>query len=56
MGYNFDDDSKEYSDDAAYEDLEKIKALLHDAKVRINKGKIKKSDIDLSINIEIENQ
>ena len=38
------------------EDLEKIKALLHDAKVRINKGKIKKSDIDLSINIEIENQ
>ena len=56
MDFNFDDESKPYSSDDAYEDLEKIREILHDAKRRINKDKLKDSEIDLSISIDIPNK
>ena len=54
MSYNWEDESKPYSSDDAYEDLEKLKEMLHEAQRKINRGKLEKSDIDLSINIEVE--
>lgn len=54
MDYNWEDESKPYSSDDAYEDLEKLKEMLHDAQRKINRGKLEKSDIDLSINIEMD--
>jgi hypothetical protein len=54
MDYNWEDESKPYSSDDAYEDLEKLKEMLHDAQRKINRGKLEKSDIDLSINIEVD--
>ncbi len=56
MDFNFDDESKPYTSDDAYEDLESIREILHDAQKRINRSKLEKSDIDLSINIEVEEQ
>lgn len=56
MKFNFDDESKPYSSDDAYEDLEKIKEILHDAQRRINKDKLKSADIDLNISIDIKNE
>ena len=50
MDFNYDDENKPYSSDDAYEDLEKIRDILHDAQMRINKDKINKADIDVSIN------
>ena len=54
MDYNWEDESKPYSSDDAYEDLEKLKKMLHEAQRKINRGKLEKSDIDLSINIEVD--
>ena len=54
MDYNWEDESKPYSSDDAYEDLEKLKEMLHEAQRKINRGKLEKSDIDLSINIEVD--
>ncbi|SEK77397.1 hypothetical protein SAMN02910377_01796 [Pseudobutyrivibrio ruminis] len=54
MDYNWQDESKPYSSDDAYEDLEKLKEMLHEAQRKINRGKLEKSDIDLSINIEMD--
>ncbi|MBP5594121.1 MAG: hypothetical protein J6Y02_01975 [Pseudobutyrivibrio sp.] len=55
MDFNYDDENKPYSSDDAYEDLEKIRDILHDAQMRINKDKINKADIDVSINIDLPN-
>ncbi|MCR4566600.1 MAG: hypothetical protein K5769_01005 [Pseudobutyrivibrio sp.] len=54
--FNCDDESKPYSSDDAYEDLEKIREILHDAQKRINKDKLKKVDVDLSFNIDYKDQ
>ena len=54
MDYNWEDESKPYSSDDPYEDLEKLKEMLHEAQRKINRGKLEKSDIDLSINIEVD--
>ena len=54
MTWNFEDERKPYSSDDAYEDLENIRAMLHDAQRKINRGKLDKSGIDVSINIEID--
>lgn len=56
MDFNFNDESKPYSSDDAYEDLEKIRDILHDAKRRINKNNLKNSQIEISVNIDIENE
>ena len=53
MDFNFQDENKPYSSDDAYEDLEKIRDILHDAQMRINKDKINKANIDVSINIDL---
>ena len=53
MDFNFDDESKHYSSDDAYEDLEKIRELLHDTKRRINRDKLKNTEIDIEIKIDI---
>ena len=55
MDFNYDNENKPYSSDDAYEDLEKIRDILHDAQMRINKDKINKADIDVSINIDLPN-
>ena len=55
MDFNYDDENKPYSSDDAYEDLEKIRDILHDAQMRINKDKLNKADIDVSINIDLPN-
>ena len=55
MDFNFQDENKPYSSDDAYEDLEKIRDILHDARMRINKDKINKANIDVSINIDLPN-
>ena len=55
MNWNFDDESKPYSSDDAYEDLEAIKAMLHEAQRRINRNKLENSGIDFSINLDVEN-
>ena len=55
MNWNFDDESKPYSSDDAYEDLEAIKAMLHEAQRRINRNKLEDSGIDFSINLDVEN-
>ena len=55
MGWNFEDEEKPYSSDDAYEDLESIKAMLHEAQRKINRSKLEKSGIDISINIDVEN-
>ncbi len=54
MDFKFDNEGQSYSSDDAYEDLEKIKDILHEAKKKINKNKLEKTNIDLSININIE--
>ncbi|QFJ54122.1 hypothetical protein [Pseudobutyrivibrio xylanivorans] len=54
MGWNFEDESKPYSSDDAYEDLEAIKAMLHEAKKKINRSKLEDSGIDISLNIELD--
>lgn len=53
MDFNFQNENKPYSSDDAYEDLEKIRDILHDAQMRINKDKINKANIDVSINIDL---
>lgn len=53
MDFNFQDENKPYSSDDAYEDLEKVRDILHDAQMRINKDKINKANIDVSINIDL---
>ena len=53
MGYNFEDESKPYSSDDAFEDLEKLKEMLREAQRKINKEKINKANIDVSINIDL---
>lgn len=55
MSWNFDDENKPYSSDDAYEDLEAIKAMLHDAQRKINRSKLEKSGIDISFNLDVEN-
>ncbi|WP_294217636.1 hypothetical protein [Pseudobutyrivibrio sp.] len=55
MDFNFEDESKPYTPEEAYEDLEKVREILHDAQRKINKDKLSKADIDVSINIDIEN-
>ena len=53
MGYNFEDESKPYSSEDAYEDLEKVKEMLREAQRKINKDKLNKANIDVSINIDL---
>lgn len=55
MSWNFEDESKPYSSDDAYEDLEAIKAMLHETQRKINRNKLEKSDIDFSINLDVDN-
>lgn len=55
MDFNFEDESKAYSSEDAYEDLEKIREILHSAQREINKDKLKKTEIDISIQIDVEN-
>ena len=55
MDFNFEDESKSYSSEDAYEDLEKIREILHSAQREINKDKLKKTEIDISIQIDVEN-
>jgi len=55
MDFNCNDDNIPYTSDAAYEDLEKIREILHGAQREINKDKIKKAPIELSIQIDIDN-
>ena len=55
MDFNFEDESKPYSSEDAYEDLEKVREILHEAQRKINKEKLKASEIDLSIQIDVEN-
>ena len=55
MGWNFEDEDKPYSSDDAYEDLEDIRALLHEAQRKINRNKLDKSGIDFSINLDVDN-
>ena len=55
MDFNCNDESKPYTPDDAYEDLEKIREILHDAQKRINKDKLNKTEIDVSINIDFQN-
>ena len=55
MDFSFEDESKEYSSEDAYEDLEKIREILHGAQREINKDKLKKTEIDISIQIDVEN-
>ncbi len=54
MDFNCNDENKSYSSDDAYEDLEKIREILHNAQRQINKDKLKSSSIDMSIQIDIE--
>ena len=54
MDFNFEDESKPYSSDDAFEDLEKIRNILHEAQKNINKDKLKSTPIDLSIQINID--
>ncbi len=54
--FNCDDEGKPYSSDDAYEDLEKIREILHDAQKRINKDKLKNVDVDLSFNIDFNDK
>ena len=56
MDFNYDDESKAYSSEDAYEDLEKIREILHEARKKINKEKLKSTPIDLSIKIDIDNE
>ncbi|MCR4830588.1 MAG: hypothetical protein K5883_03965 [Pseudobutyrivibrio sp.] len=56
MDFNYEDENKPYTSDDAYEDLERIRDILREAKVKINKDKLKKSEIDVSINIDLPNQ
>ena len=56
MDFNFEDESKPYSSDDAYEDLEKIREILHEAQRNINKDKLKSTPIDLSIQINIDEE
>ncbi|MBO5618144.1 MAG: hypothetical protein J6M63_00310 [Pseudobutyrivibrio sp.] len=56
MDFNFEDESKPYSSDDAYEDLEKIREILHSAQRNINKDKLKSTPIDLSIQINIDEE
>ncbi|SFH82688.1 hypothetical protein SAMN04487830_10987 [Pseudobutyrivibrio sp. OR37] len=54
MDFNYDDESKPYSSEDAIEDLEKIRDILHEAQRNINKDKLKSTPIDLSIQINID--
>lgn len=56
MDFNCDNENKSYSSDDAYEDLEKIREILHNAQREINKDKLKSSSIDMSIHIDIEGE
>ncbi len=55
MQFNFDNEDKPYSDEEAFEDLENIKQILHDAQRKINRGKLEKTNIGLSVNLDIGN-
>jgi hypothetical protein len=55
MNWKFEDENKPYSSDDAYEDLEDIRALLHEAQRKINRNKLDKSGIDFSINLDVDN-
>ncbi|MCR5579956.1 MAG: hypothetical protein K6F66_00060 [Pseudobutyrivibrio sp.] len=54
MDFNYDDENKPYTSDDAYEDLEKIKDILRDAKTRINRNKLKGTEIDIEIKIDLD--
>ncbi|SEA83803.1 hypothetical protein SAMN02910384_02491 [Pseudobutyrivibrio sp. ACV-2] len=56
MDFNCNNENKSYSSDDKYEDLEKIREVLHNAKRQINKDKLKSSSIDMSIHIDIEGE
>ena len=56
MNWKFEDENKPYSSYDAYEDLEVIKAMLHNAQRKINRSKLEESGIDFSVNIEIEKE
>lgn len=55
MSWNFEDESKPYGSDEQYEDLEAIRAMLHEAQRKINRQKLEKSGIDISLNIDVKN-
>lgn len=55
MSWNFEDENKPYSSEDAYEDLEEVRAMLHEALRKINRSKLEKSGIDFSINLDVKN-
>ncbi|WP_090421131.1 hypothetical protein [Pseudobutyrivibrio sp. YE44] len=54
MNWNFEDESKPYSSDDAIDDLEAVRAMLHEAQKKINRGKLESSDIGINISIQVE--
>ncbi|MCR5416840.1 MAG: hypothetical protein K6E79_08595 [Pseudobutyrivibrio sp.] len=54
MDFNFEDENKPYTSDDAYEDLEAIRDILHEAQRKINRDKLKNSNIDINIQIEVD--
>ena len=54
MKWNYDDESKPYSSEDAYEDLEAMKAMLREAQRKINRNKLEQSGIDISFNLDVE--
>jgi len=56
MDFNYENEDKPYSSEEAYDDLEKIRERLHAAKRKINKDKLKKTEIDIEIKIDIPNE
>ena len=55
MNWKFEDENKPYSSEDAYDDLEAIKAMLHEAQRKINRNKLEDSGIDFSINLDVDN-
>ena len=56
MDFNYENEDKPYSSEEAYDDLEKIRERLHAAKRKINKDKLKKTEIDIEIKIDIPSE
>ena len=55
MDFNFDKEAP-YSSEDAYDDLEKIREQLHEARKKITKNKLSKTEIDIEIKIDIPSE
>ena len=55
MDFNFDKETP-YSSEDAYDDLEKIREQLHEARKKITKNKLSKTEIDIEIKIDIPSE